>query len=236
MKLEELRQNLADAICGSRFETKTYFVGGCVRNQLLRRPIQLSDVDIAVELPDGGIALANFLAEKEGLSQPKTHPDFGTASMEYLGIQLEFVMTRGEHYRPGSRFPEVRFATLVEDCLRRDFTVNALYMKIVDGTILDPDGRGLRDLEKRLLRSIREPRKSFQEDPLRILRALRFAAVLDLEIEKQTWEALRESASLIQNLSQNNIQDEMKRMNQTITPTQSKRWEELTKLCAISIK
>ncbi len=236
MKLEGLRQNLADAIRGSRFDRNAYFVGGAVRDQLLRPPIPLSDVDIAVELPDGGIALANFLAKKQGLSEPKTHPAFGTASMEYLGIQLEFVMTRKERYRGGSRFPEVRFATLEEDCLRRDFTINALYMKIVDGTILDPDGRGLRDLEKRLLRSICEPRESFQEDPLRILRALRFATVLDLEIEKQTWKALRESASLIQNLSPNSIRDEMKRMNQTISPAQSKRWEELAKLCSISIK
>lgn len=234
MKLEELRKKLADAICSSRFEQVSFFVGGCVRDQLLQRSIPLVDADIAVELPRGGIALAQFLAKKFELAQPEIRPAFGTAKLDFFGLSMEFVMTREEFYRPGSRFPRVRYAGLNKDCERRDFTVNALYLKIIDGSILDPCKMGESDLENRLIRSIRDPQPSFREDPLRILRALRFAAVLDFEIEAQTWQALCDLSHLTQNLSHQRLREEKERLKNTASPEQVNRWQKLAESCALS--
>lgn len=234
MKLEELRQKLAAAICGSRFEHVSFFVGGCVRDQLLQRSVPHLDADIAVELPRGGIALAQFLAKKFELAQPETYPAFSTAKLDFFGLSLEFVMTREEFYRPGSRFPRVRYADLSKDCERRDFTVNALYLKIIDASILDPCKMGQNDLEKRLIRSIRDPQPSFREDPLRILRALRFAAVLDFEIEAQTWQAVCELSHLVQSLSRGRLEEEKQRLKNSASPEQVNRWQKLAKSCGFS--
>lgn len=165
MNREELLQLLASATHGSKFEGLCYFAGGCVRDLLLGRSSQALDADIAVELPAGGISLARFLAQKYNASDPEIHPRFGTAKLELEGIQLEFVMTRSESYRLGNRFPRVRFASLTKDCLRRDFTVNALYQRISDTSILDPCSLGLKDLENRLIRCVGDPEKSFREYP-----------------------------------------------------------------------
>lgn len=234
MKLEELRHRLADAIRCSRFQQVSFFVGGCVRDELLQRSVPLLDADLAVELPRGGIALAQFLAQKLKLAEPEIHPAFGTAKLDLFGLTLEFVMTREELYRPGNRFPSVRYADLSKDCTRRDFTVNALYQKLCDGSILDPCKMGLPDLEKRLIRSIRDPYLSFREDPLRILRALRFAAVLDFELEPQTWQALCELAPLVQNLSRQRLEEEKQRLKNTANPEQLQRWQSLAQSCGAS--
>ncbi len=227
MKLEELRQLLAKATRETQFAGRCYFAGGCVRDQLLERVGALLDADIAVELPAGGIALARFLAQKLGLTEPRTHPAFGTAKLELKGVPLEFVMTRSERYLPGNRFPRVRFAPLSDDSRRRDFTVNALYQRIGDAAILDPCALGLKDLQNRLIRCVRDPRKSFQEDPLRLLRALRFAAVLDFDLEPQTYAAIGDLAPLASRLSRARCQSEIERLKSVASPLQLERWENL---------
>lgn len=229
MKLEELRLKLATAIQSTKFEGNCYFAGGCVRDQLLGRSDQVLDADIAVELPRGGIALARFLARAFSLPEPKTHPSFGTAKLALKGIDLEFVMTRSELYQSGSRFPRVKFAPLSDDCRRRDFTVNALYQRISDAEILDPCALGLADLQNRLIRCVRDPQASFQEDPLRLLRALRFAAVLDFGLEAQTLDAIKDLAPLVRQLSRARKQNEQERLNSVATPQQLKRWTALAR-------
>ena len=229
MKLEELRQLLADATRDTNFAGRCYFAGGCVRDQLLGRSRQVGDADIAVELPRGGIALARWLAQRFSAPAPTTHPAFGTAKLELKGVQLEFVMTRGECYTEGNRFPRVRFAPLGEDCRRRDFTVNALYQRISDAEVLDPCALGLQDLQNRLIRCVRDPRESFREDPLRLLRALRFAAVLDFELEPQTLAAIGDLAPLASQLSRTRCQSELERLRSVATPPQLERWDKLAR-------
>ncbi len=224
MKLEELRLKLAAATLDTRFAGHCYFAGGCVRDLLLGRSDQVLDADIAVELPGGGIALARFLAREFALPEPRFHASFGTAKLALDEVPLEFVMSRGESYQPGNRFPRVRFASLSTDCRRRDFTVNALYQRISDAGILDPCSLGLADLQNRLIRCVRDPRESFEEDPLRLLRALRFAAVLDFELEAQTWSAIGEQAHLVGQLSRSRRQNEQDKLNSVATSKQLERW------------
>ncbi|MBW6514237.1 MAG: CCA tRNA nucleotidyltransferase [Candidatus Syntrophosphaera sp.] len=224
MKLEELRQLLAENIRGLEFDGTTYFAGGCVRDLHLGRPAEVKDVDIAVELPDGGIRLAVFLQEYLPTPEPEYHSRFGTASSRFQGVQLDFAMTRSEVYIPGNRFPRVEFAELTADCLRRDFTVNALYQDVMSGWIVDPSGKGIADIMSNLIRCVRDPILSFQEDPLRLLRALRFAAVLGFDIESDTYEALKDNAPLVLSLSQRRCQDEQARLEAKASFTARQRW------------
>ncbi len=212
MRLSELRELLIPALQGTRFAAKARFAGGCVRDFLLDPQCEVRDADISVELPSGGILLAEFIHESLPASPPELHPDFGTASCVFEGVQLDFAMTRAERYHPGSRHPRVRFAPLHTDCLRRDFTVNALYQDIVGGEAFDPSGQGFHDLRTKIIRTVRDPRLSFSEDPLRLLRALRFAAVLGFRIEDNTLNAARECAPLVASLSRKRRGDELRRL------------------------
>ncbi len=227
MTLAELRQILAERIQGTPFSGKAWFAGGCVRDFLLERAAPLLDADIAVELPQGGIRLARYLQRQLQTAPPEFHRSFGTATLRYNGIHLDFVMTRGERYFPGSRHPRVHFADLATDCLRRDFTLNALYMDITSGAVLDPCGKGLDDLQARLLSSLRDPEASFREDPLRILRALRFTVVLDCAIETAILDACRTCAPLIASLSKNRLLNELERLQATADPAQLQKWATL---------
>lgn len=229
MNLSELRQILADLLRGTQFSGKAYFAGGCVRDELLNRETPLLDADIAVELPQGGIRLARFLQQQLRTGPPEMHRSFGTATLHYGSVQLDFVMTRSERYFPGSRHPRVHFADLDADCLRRDFTINALYQDIAGGAVLDPCGRGLDDLQARLLRSLRDPDTAFREDPLRILRALRFAVVLDCAIEPATLDACRICAPLITSLSKNRLANELERLQATASSPQLLKWTTLAR-------
>lgn len=177
-----------------------------MRDLLIHR--QTGDYDITVELPDGGIKLAAFLHKALSTSVPVTHPRFGTASLIYQGCKVELVMTRREQYRPGNRNPKVYHASLEEDVMRRDFTINSLLLGISGGALLDLSKRGLRDLHDGLIRTLAKPDLIFSEDPLRMLRAIRFASVLDFKIEEETWEALKANAALVNTLSQSRITSE----------------------------
>ena len=230
MTLNELRALLADLTADTEFAGHCYFAGGCVRDLLLERRITRLDADIAVELPQGGLRLARYLQRRLQAPPPVLHRGFGTAALQLPEAHLDCVMTRAETYTPGSRHPRVRFATLAEDCSRRDFTLNALYQELGSGHILDPCGQGLADLEARLLRSLKEPDISFREDPLRLLRALRFAAVLGLDIEADTFAALAANSVLILTLSRQRCRDELHRLQISATPQQLARWRELASI------
>lgn len=212
MSLEELRLILAGKLAGSEFEGKAWFAGGCVRDALLGRIPAKLDADIAVELPAGGVRLAGYLQKLLPTPEPVVRNAFGTASTVYEGVQLDFVMTRSEIYAPGSRHPRVRFAPLAKDCQRRDFTVNALYQNIQTGLVTDPCGRGLADLEAKVISCVREAGAALEEDPLRILRALRFAAVLGFDLAPETLAAIKGKAPLVACLSRQRCRDELARL------------------------
>jgi poly(A) polymerase len=170
----------------SELGVRAWAVGGYVRDTLLGRPHP--DLDVVVE---GGAALelAERFAQLTGSRRPALFPRFGTAQVTWEGRQIEFASAREESYPPDSRKPDVRPATIEQDLERRDFTVNAMLMDL-DGRILDPLA-GRRDLEHRLLRTPRDPAQTFADDPLRMLRAVRFAAQLGFSLDPALLPAMR---------------------------------------------
>ena len=208
--LDEAIAKIREVFSGSPFEGKLYLVGGLIRDRLLGVPPE-QDIDL-VCLCDA-LEAARWLRDT-GVADhsPVVYPRFGTAMVTVLGVQVELATARRESYAPGSRKPErVEPATLEEDVLRRDFTVNTLGEDLFTGERLDLTGRALPDLEARLIRTPLEPRETFNDDPLRMLRAVRFAARLDFEIEQDTWSAIRECAARLEIVSRERIRDELTR-------------------------
>ena len=168
-------------------QVKAWVVGGYVRDLLLGRPHPNPDVVVA----DGdALALARRFAEVAEASPPVTFERFGTAQVTLPGRLVEFVTARAESYAADSRKPEVRPASLEDDLRRRDFTINALLMSL-DGKIEDPLG-GRRDLDEKVLRTPADPLRTFADDPLRMLRAVRFAAELGFSLDSALVPAMRE--------------------------------------------
>ena len=184
-----------------------YAVGGYVRDLLLGRPSK--DIDFVVV--GDGVAFARKVAKALGARTVIVYERFGTASIPYRGYNLEFVTARAESYREDSRKPEVRQASLETDLARRDFTINAIALGIRAsdlGVILDPfDGLG--DLQRRIIRTPLDPIETFHDDPLRILRAIRFATQLEFHIERRTKEAIRSERQRLRIVSQERITDEL---------------------------
>ncbi|HNX37326.1 MAG TPA: hypothetical protein PL124_04265 [Candidatus Cloacimonadota bacterium] len=210
MDIHQLRISLAETLERTKFAGKAYFVGGAVRDLLIHR--QTPEYDITVELPEGGIKLAQFLHKELPASNLLVYPKFGTASLVWQGTRLDFVMTRSEVYRPGNRNPKVQFASLPDDVMRRDFGINALLLSVSGGNLLDLSRRGLKDLHEGVIRTLGEPGKVFAEDPVRMLRAIRFSASLGFVIDPETWQGLLDSACLINTLSQTQITAEFARI------------------------
>jgi len=195
-------------------ETRALVVGGYVRDRLLggERARQIREVDILVE-GGAGLQLATATATHMGAHPPVIFERFGTAHARIGDIDVEFVSTRAERYVPDSRKPTVRPASLEEDVLRRDFTVNTLLMDW-DGTVLDLTGRGLDDLRARRIVTPLDPRATFDEDPLRMLRAVRFATVLGFELDPQVATAIIELAGRLGPpvVSMERIRDELRKV------------------------
>ncbi|MDO9577672.1 MAG: CCA tRNA nucleotidyltransferase [Candidatus Cloacimonadales bacterium] len=198
------------SITNSSFAGKTYVVGGFVRDLVME--IVSDDIDIVVELPEGGRKLADFLHEKKVASRPVIYDNFGTALAEINGYKVEFVMTRKESYRDKDRKPEVAGGTLAEDIFRRDFTINSLLLDVITGEIKDITGKGLSDIENGIIRSTSEPDIIFKEDPLRMLRAVRFASRFNFIIEENTQTGIRKNARMLQHISWERRRDEFTKM------------------------
>ena len=162
----------------SELGAKAWVVGGYVRDHLLGRTHP--DLDVVVEAA-GAQQLAQRFAELAGAPPPTVFERFGTSQVTLPGHLIEFVSARAESYTPQSRKPDVHPATLDEDLRRRDFTVNTLLMDF-EGNVIDRLGRGRADLEGRILRTPADPLQTFSDDPLRMLRAIRFAAQLGFEL------------------------------------------------------
>jgi len=204
---EELLALLARA--GADLGVKAWVVGGYVRDKLLNRPHP--NPDVVVENGDA-LALARRFGELAGAPPPVTFERYGTAQVTLPGHLVEFVTARAESYAPDSRKPDVRPATLDEDLRRRDFTINTLLMDL-GGTIHDPLG-GRADLEAGLLRTPADPLRTFADDPLRMLRAIRFAAELGFKLAPNLIPAMREMRSRLAPpvISVERIADELRRM------------------------
>jgi poly(A) polymerase len=209
--LEDTLQRLRTGLAGTPYEGKVFLVGGYVRDKLLGRPLP-NDIDLVLE--GDALQLAQLLYER-GIANhhPVTYPRFGTAMVHIGETLVELVTARAESYHDASRKPkQVHPTTLYEDALRRDFTVNTLLENLHTGEIVDPLGVGLADLQARRLRTPRDPHATFYEDPLRMLRAVRFSVQLDFTIDPSVYQAILEQAERLAIVSMERIRDEFTRL------------------------
>jgi len=189
---------------------EAYVIGGFVRDLILGRPSK--DIDIVVI--GNGLDLAEKAGKKLRVKKVSYFKNFGTAQFLYKDLDVEFVGARKESYRRDSRKPIVEDGTLQDDQNRRDFTINALALSLhADnfGELIDPFG-GLKDLEEGIIRTPLEPSKTYSDDPLRIMRAVRFAAQLDFKIERESLEAISKNADRLEIISRERIMDELNKI------------------------
>jgi len=202
----EIISEIADAE-----KTPAFVIGGFVRDLLLNRPSK--DIDIVTL--GSGIKLAKKVAEKIGKNTNVTvFKNFGTAMLYYQDIEIEFVGARKESYNRNSRKPIVENGTLSDDQNRRDFTINALAISLLKenfGELIDPFG-GVIDLENKLLRTPLEPTATFSDDPLRMMRAIRFAAQLRFRIDDVCLQAITDMKQRIEIVSKERIVEEMNKI------------------------
>ncbi len=188
---------------------QVYVIGGFVRDLLLKRPSK--DIDIVVI--GNGIEFAEHVAHKLKVKLA-VFKNFGTAMLKYKDVEVEFVGARKESYRSDSRKPIVENGTLEDDQQRRDFTINALAIGLHPtqlGQLLDPF-EGIADIEKKLIRTPLNPEFTFSDDPLRMLRAIRFAAQLNFEIDIAAIHAIKSKIERIGIISQERITEEINKI------------------------
>ncbi len=188
---------------------KAYVIGGYVRDSLLRR--KSKDIDIVVE--GCGIDLATLVAERVG-SPLSVFKNFGTAMFRWKDMEIEFVGARKESYRANSRKPIVENGTIQDDQLRRDFTINALAFSLQKenfGELTDPFN-GIEDLKNGILRTPLDPDTTYTDDPLRMLRAIRFASQLSFTIVEESIESIKRNRDRIKILSSERIVDELNKI------------------------
>lgn len=203
-----------------RLNRRAYVVGGYVRDLFLGR--KSKDIDFVTV--GSGIELAEAIASERKHARLTVFRNFGTAQVLMGGMELEFVGARKESYNRGSRKPIVEDGTLEDDLSRRDFTINALALCVNSGEcfgeVVDMFG-GIGDLDKGLIRTPLDPDITFSDDPLRMLRAVRFAARLGFTIVPETMEAIRRNASRLEIISRERVADELCKMMQSDSPSRA---------------
>lgn len=214
--IDPKHQNVFKVIsdAGSELDQPVYVIGGYVRDYYLDRLEDTEEPDIDFVTVGSGVELAQKVADKLGSDKLSVFRQFGTAQVKYEGMDLEFVGARKESYRRDSRKPIVEDGTLRDDQLRRDFTINALSWSLNGdsfGELLDPF-RGIQDLKKKLIRTPVDPFTTFDDDPLRMMRAVRFATQLEFEIEPQTYKAIEKMAERLEIISKERIIEELNKI------------------------
>lgn len=220
-----LQQALDDSVfkiiseVSHQMQQESYVIGGFVRDFLLKRTNK-KDIDIVTE--GSGIALAKQVAEQLP-KKPKVSvfKRFGTAMFHYHCTDYEFVGARKESYSENSRKPAVENGTIKDDQLRRDFTINALAISLNKenyGEFIDPFD-GIADLENKIIRTPVDPVLTYSDDPLRMMRAIRFATQLGFDIEPESFQAICENAHRLKILSQERIMEEFNKIMLTPVPS-----------------
>jgi len=205
------------ALAAQGLGVETYLVGGFVRDKIMGRITKDADIVCVGD----GIELATAVAKQfDPIPQVNYFKNFGTAHIKVFLPQedtlfdIEFVGARKESYQSESRKPYVLPGTLKEDQERRDFTINALAISLNKdnyGELIDPFG-GIDDINNKIIRTPLAPARTFSDDPLRMMRAIRFSTQLNFEIETGTFEAIKESASRLRIVSKERITDELNKI------------------------
>lgn len=216
-------------------KTETYIVGGFVRDLIIDKSVK-KDIDIMCI--GSGIDLAKAIQKK---INPKTKVNifkrYGTAMINFKGFQIEFVGSRKESYSEDSRNPSIETGDFMDDMLRRDFTINTLAIRLNNknfGELVDTFD-GLKDLEKKIIITPSEPNKTFSDDPLRMLRAVRFASQLGFNIDQKTKDSIIENSNRLTILSPERIADEINKILMCDNPSSGFKNLEKLKLLKIII-
>lgn len=218
MKIK-LSNNIFEVIslAALKLKIKAYVVGGFVRDAIIGR----NSKDIDIVAVGSGIELAREVAKMLEIKKVAVYKNFGTAQIKVHDIDIEFVGARKESYQRNSRKPIVENGSLADDQLRRDFTINALAASLSKkdfGTVLAPFN-GLDDLQNRIIRTPLEPIITFSDDPLRMIRAIRFASQLGFDIESETYKAISVNAERLKIVSIERVIDEFNKIMQSSKPS-----------------
>jgi len=202
--------------CADEMNVSCYVIGGFVRDSIMGR----SSSDIDVVAIGSGVELACAVAKKLHV-EVAVFKSFGTAMLKYHGVEVEFVGARKESYRTDSRKPIVEDGTLEDDQNRRDFTINAMAIGLDAknyGILLDPF-HGLEDIKNKIIRTPLDPDITFSDDPLRMMRAIRFSTQLRFMIEEETLQSITRQASRIDIISKERIADELNKIIMSNVPS-----------------
>ncbi|MFC4164101.1 CCA tRNA nucleotidyltransferase [Epilithonimonas zeae] len=225
LKLFKIISEVAD-----RNGQTVYAVGGFVRDLLMKRKAS-TDIDFVTE--SSGIELAEAIAKEiDPKIKVAVFKTYGTAMFRYKDLELEFVGARKESYSEDSRKPSVEIGTIEDDQKRRDFTINAMAISLNKdnfGELIDPFG-GMQDLSNKILRTPLEPHQTYSDDPLRMMRAIRFATTLDFDIEENSLKAIRDEAERMKIVSMERIMVEFNKIMLSDRPSKGLKLLEETSL------
>lgn len=206
------------SLCATELGLESYVVGGYVRDLLLARPSK----DIDFVCVGSGITLAKKVAKVLGKNAKlAVYKNYGTASIHFEGFEFEFVGARKESYQADSRNPAVESGSLQDDQNRRDFTINAMAISLNTpsfGELIDPF-HGIEDLDKKTIRTPLDPKVTFSDDPLRMMRAVRFATQLQFDIDADTFQGLLDCKDRISIISQERITSELNKIILSSVPS-----------------
>lgn len=212
-KLSSAERKIFEIISGEAIAlgSPAYAVGGYVRDKLIGRPSK----DIDIVCVGDAIRLASAVASRfRPIPQVNYFSRFGTAMIRHHDLEIEFVGARKESYVEDSRKPDISPGTLEDDQLRRDFSINAISISLNPddfGELIDPFN-GLEDLNHQVIRTPNNPDITFSDDPLRMMRAIRFASQLGYQIEEKTWQGIRRNIDRIKIISKERISSELEKI------------------------
>jgi len=198
--------------CADTLNMNAFVIGGWVRDFLLKRDSKEIEFDIVCD--DDGIKLAKKVALELKVKNIHIYKNFGTAAISFQGIKIEFNGARKESYKKDSRNPKIKKGTLEDDQKRRDFTINAMSVRLNSekyGEFIDPFN-GVSDLSNKIIRTPLAPIKTYDDDPLRMMRAIRFATTLGFELEKKSLDAIRKKNNRLKIIKQERITEELNKI------------------------
>ena len=211
----QIRSKIKDLIRATEWEGHVFCVGGCVRDEIMGNEIK--DIDLVVDLPNGGIRFADWMRGCGFTNgETVTYPTYGTAMFrlkDFSDIKLECVQTRGRKATEAKRRnPETAFGSLTEDCLLRDLTINSPYLNVTTDDLLDFTHKGIDDIRNHVVRTTTDPDIIFGDDPLRVLRCIRFATRYGWKIEPQTYDGMKRNAGRLNIVAKERVREELDKM------------------------